>query len=107
MLRIGLGPRARERSGRVWCGRLVVAALLVGMAVAAGRPPRAAHAATVPAGFRDFVVGSASLSSPTAFDIAPDGRIFVTEQGGSVRVIKGGAVLPTPFLTIVVGAGSE
>jgi hypothetical protein len=34
--------------------------------------------------------------------IAPDGRIFVCEQGGSLRVIKNGALLSTPFLTVPV-----
>ena len=27
---------------------------------------------------------------------APDGRLFVCEQGGRLRVIKSGALLPTP-----------
>ena len=31
---------------------------------------------------------------------APDGRLFICEQGGRLRVVKDGALLPTPFLTI-------
>ena len=34
------------------------------------------------------------------WQFAPDGRIFVCEQGGTLRVIKNGALLPTPFVTV-------
>jgi glucose/arabinose dehydrogenase len=36
-------------------------------------------------------------------------RLFVVEQAGRIRIIRGGAVLPTPFLDIVdrVGSGGE
>ena len=40
-------------------------------------------------------------------EIAPDGRIFVCEQGGGLRVIKNGALLPTPFLTLNVDSNGE
>src|SRR5262249_51211412 len=36
----------------------------------------------------------------TSLSAAPDGRIFVLEQGGNVRVIKNGALLATPALTV-------
>ncbi|HEX7901797.1 MAG TPA: PQQ-dependent sugar dehydrogenase [Planctomycetota bacterium] len=64
-------------------------------------------AAVVPAGFSDAVyVGG--LSSPTSMAFAPDGRLFVTEKGGAVRVITAaGALLPTPFLTLPVETGGE
>ena len=39
--------------------------------------------------------------------IAPDGRIFVCEQIGTLRVIKNGTVLPTPFMTLVVDPDGE
>src|SRR4051794_22250124 len=39
--------------------------------------------------------------------IAPDGRIFVTEQGGTLRVIKGGTLLPTPFVSLTVDSAGE
>jgi glucose/arabinose dehydrogenase len=31
---------------------------------------------------------------------APDGRLFVCQQGGQLRVIKGSVLLPAPFLTV-------
>lgn len=40
-------------------------------------------------------------------EIAPDGRIFVCEQGGRLRVIKNGALLATPFLTLNVDSSGE
>ncbi len=39
--------------------------------------------------------------------IAPDGRIFVCQQGGALRVIKNGVLLPTPFMTLVVDPAGE
>jgi glucose/arabinose dehydrogenase len=40
-------------------------------------------------------------------EIAPDGSIFVCEQGGRLRVIKSGVLLPTPFLTLNVDSQGE
>jgi len=64
-----------------------------------------ARAATLPAGFIETQISG--LTNPTAMEIAPDGRIFVCEQGGSLRVIKNGAVLPSPFLTLSVDSNGE
>ena len=64
------------------------------LACALGAP--AASAATVPAGFSDALVAG-NLSAPTAMAFAPDGRLFVCEQGGKLRVIKNGVLLSTPF----------
>jgi glucose/arabinose dehydrogenase len=47
------------------------------------------------------------LVQPTAMTLVPDGRVFVCEQGGSLRVVKGGTLLPTPFLTVTVDASGE
>ena len=56
-------------------------------------------AQTFPAGFSRVQVGG-SISSPTVLAFAPDGRIFVAQQGGALRVIKNGVLLPTPFITL-------
>jgi glucose/arabinose dehydrogenase len=63
-------------------------------------------AATVPPGFTDTLV-AAGLTNPTAMALAPDGRVFVCEQGGNLRVIKNGALLVTPFLTVTVDSSGE
>ena len=67
---------------------------------------RVANGATVPTGFTDTLVAN-GLTNPTAMAFAPDGRIFVCEQGGKLRVIKNGALLATPFLTVTVDQAGE
>src|SRR6266516_7273001 len=44
---------------------------------------------------------------PTAMALAPDGRIFVSEQGGTLRVIKHGVVLSEPFVSLSVDSTAE
>jgi glucose/arabinose dehydrogenase len=63
-------------------------------------------AATLPSGFQETIVAS-GLATPTAMALAPDGRIFVCQQGGQLRVIKNGALLATPFLTVTVDRTAE
>ena len=50
------------------------------------------QAATLPAGFTETLIAT-GLTNPTAMEFAPDGRLFVCEQGGQLRVIKNGALL--------------
>src|SRR5690242_13129037 len=61
---------------------------------------------TAPAGFEVSTV-VAGLSAPTAMAFAPDGRLFVAEQGGDVRVAKDGQLLPTPFVSLDVNSSGE
>ena len=63
-------------------------------------------AATFPSGFTETIVAT-GLTNVTAMDFAPDGRLFVLEQAGTVRVIKGGRALPSPFVSIPVIATGE
>lgn len=65
----------------------------------------AVNAATLPAGFTETTV--TGFTNPTAMEIAPDGRIFVCQQGGSLRVIKNGVLLATPFITLNVDPSGE
>jgi glucose/arabinose dehydrogenase len=67
---------------------------------------RDVSAITLPSGFTEFPVAS-GLSNPTAMAFAPDGRLFVCQQGGSLRVIRNGSLLPTPFLTVSVDSSGE
>jgi glucose/arabinose dehydrogenase len=55
-------------------------------------------AATVPSGFTESQVASA-LTNPTDMEFAPDGRLFVAEQVGKVRIAKPDGTLAT-FLNI-------
>ncbi|HEX6283927.1 MAG TPA: PQQ-dependent sugar dehydrogenase, partial [Pyrinomonadaceae bacterium] len=61
--------------------------------------------AVLPSGFTETAI--TGLSNPTAMAIHPDGRIFVCQQTGELRVIKNGVVLPTPFLTLPVNSVGE
>lgn len=62
--------------------------------------------ASLPAGFSEERLTN-GLDSPTAMEIAADGRIFVCEKGGALRVIENGALLDTPFLTVNVNSAGE
>src|SRR3989442_15945151 len=62
--------------------------------------------ATLPQGFSETMV-SGGLSSPTAMEFAPGGRLFVCLQAGRLRVIKNGSLLATPFATLTVDSSSE
>ena len=63
-------------------------------------------AATLRPGFSETVVVS-GLVDPTAMAVSNDGRIFVAQQGGAVRVIRDGVLLPAPFVTVPVNASGE
>lgn len=47
------------------------------------------------------------LSTPTAMEFAPDGRLFVAEKAGALRVIKNGALLSNPFLSVAADTAGE
>jgi glucose/arabinose dehydrogenase len=47
------------------------------------------------------------LSNPTAMAFAPDGRAFICLQGGVMRVVKNGSLLPTPAMSIAVNSSGE
>src|SRR5688500_20250267 len=47
------------------------------------------------------------IVNPTAMAFAPDGRIFVAEQAGKLRVIKNNALLPMAFLQLSVKDSGE
>ena len=64
------------------------------------------NAATLPPGFTETQVAT-GLSNPTAMEFAPDGRLFVCQQGGQLRVIKNGVLLSTPFLSVSVDSSGE
>jgi glucose/arabinose dehydrogenase len=61
----------------------------------------------VPSGFTGNESWITGLSSATAFAQAPDGRIFVAQQGGALRVVKGGALLGTAAVNLTVNSSGE
>ncbi len=66
----------------------------------------AARSATLPTGFAETRIAT-GLASPTAMAFAPDGRLFVAQQGGALRVIKNNVLLTQPFLTVSVNSAGE
>src|SRR5262245_5348108 len=79
-----------------WTAFMVVAAI--------GAVVPAFGATTLP-GFQEEVI--ATLSRPTGMAFAPDGRLFVMEQAGRIRIIKNKKLLPTPFATLSVNTSSS
>jgi glucose/arabinose dehydrogenase len=62
---------------------------------------------TVPAGFTETRVAT-GLAQPVQMEFAPDGRLFITEKTGNVRVMTAqGQLLPTPFMHLTVDAQGE
>jgi glucose/arabinose dehydrogenase len=62
----------------------------------------------LPAGFsRTQFVGGITSGRATTMAFAPDGRLFIAEQDGALRVVKNGTMLTTPFVTVNTSANGE
>ena len=66
----------------------------------------AASAATVPSGFVDSVYAQVPFDA-TAMKFSPDGRLFVCQQSGKLRVVQNGTLIATPFVQLTVDASGE
>lgn len=95
-----LCPRSLRRTV---AKHLRIALACLGLVCAATTSSRAQ---TYPAGFSQVRVGG-TISKPTALAFAPDGRIFVAEQGGKLRVVKNGTLLATSFIQLSVNSTNE
>ncbi len=67
--------------------------------------PIKVHAA-LPSGFQKSTVVS-GLNFPDALAQAPDGRIFILQKTGEVRIYKNGQLLANPLLTLPVDVNQE
>ncbi len=85
---------------------LLLTGVLLGAMLLLPTPPVQAQATLQLSGFTQTLVGS-GIAGGTAMEIAPDGRIFVAQQSGSLRVIKNNALLATPFVTVPTSANGE
>lgn len=61
----------------------------------------------LPLGFTKNESWTVGLIRATAFAAAPDGRMFVAEQAGALRVVSNGVLLPTPFVQLTVDDTGE
>ena len=52
-------------------------------------------------------VWTTGLETPWAIDFAPDGRVFISERPGQIRVAKGGRLEAEPWLELSVAEVSE
>jgi glucose/arabinose dehydrogenase len=86
-------------SGAVACGDVSEPSELV----------REERANVVPSGFIDELIAS-GIPSPTTMELAPDGRLFVAQQNGQLRVLSNAnppVLLTTPFLSVTVSSSGE
>lgn len=66
-----------------------------------------AHNHVLPPGFaleEQYITG---LDKPTDLKVAPDGRIFITEKSGHIRIVENGVLLPQPFYTVLTQVPNE
>src|SRR5215216_7501515 len=80
---------------------LMALTMLVSVGALLALPTGPAHGAATPTvqGFTDSQIAS-GLTAPTDMEFAPDGRLFVAEQAGRVRIAKPGGTTLTTFLNI-------
>lgn len=56
--------------------------------------------AAPPANFQTTLIAGSGFNGATTFSFSPDGRIFILERTGKVKIFKNGQVLPTPFVDL-------
>ncbi len=70
-------------------------------------PHGAAALAALPQGFTDTEFATGFGGRLTTMTFAPDGRLFVSEKQGAVRIVKNGVLKPAAFLTVVAATDNE
>lgn len=68
--------------------------------------PSASQAAP-PVNFQNSLVVGSGLEGPSGFDIAPDGRIFILQRTGEVKIYKAGQLLPQNFTVLASMASGD
>ncbi len=105
-----------DDSGQPWSGGYACGAPMVERAPIPSKYLRMARSmvpadgpiatASLPTNFIETQVAH-GLIGPTRMEIHPDGRVFVLEQTGAIRVIKNNALLSTPYMTLKVDTNGE
>jgi glucose/arabinose dehydrogenase len=85
---------------------VITPALLLGLVLGVVGVVTPADATPVSPSVSESIV-AAGLTQPTAIAVAPDGRLFVAEQIGRLRIIQNGQLLGQPFVTLGVDASGE
>src|SRR5690242_14480773 len=68
--------------------------------------PELAFSAQLPSGFSEVLITD-KLTDPVRMQFAPDGRLFISQQNGQIRIVKDGTLLDEPFLTLSVDGRGE
>lgn len=78
----------------------------IALAITLSASSTASAQTTLPSGFREIVVAQ-GLDGPTTFAFLPDQSVLVGDKHGRVYVVREGAPLPAPVLTIAPSEESE
>lgn len=65
------------------------------------------YGTNLPTGFTESAFGASLNTGCTTMAFAPDGRVFVSQQNGALRVIKNGVLLGPAFMTLTVDSNGE
>jgi glucose/arabinose dehydrogenase len=95
-----IGPRLSEKLAvrLVYAAVLLISAVVFTASPAAGAPPD---------NFQTSLLIGSGLDGPTGFDIAPDGRIFVLQRTGEIKIFKNGQLLPQLFADLPSEASGD
>ena len=106
---MGRERRSGDRRRPVMRALVALTVVLAGSVVAIGESTKPANASiVVPPGYTvTELARQPTFWSPYRMEIAPDGRIFVLEQAGRVRVVKNDVMLGKPFYTFSVNVGTD
>ena len=77
--------------------RVATLTIALMLATAMITAPVTTTSAAPPPGFQTSLVIGAGLDGPSGFEIAPDGRVFVLERTGKIKIVKNGQLLAQPF----------
>ena len=75
------------------------------LAASVVRPSRTVQSA--PPNFYKSVIIGTGLNQPITMEFAPDGRLFILERTGNVRIYKNGSLLSTPFVVLPAATNGD
>jgi uncharacterized repeat protein (TIGR03806 family) len=85
---------------------VALAVLLLAAPLRGNLPTRPLDSAELPDGFAESIV-LRDLNGATAMAVAAEGRLFLCEQTGALRVVKDGKLLSEPFVRLAVDSTWE
>ncbi|MBI4750179.1 MAG: PQQ-dependent sugar dehydrogenase [Acidobacteria bacterium] len=93
--------------GIVWIGALLIIPSISIFQIPPVMAAPVLQQPQLPTGFIQTTVATDFGGYPTCMAIAPDGRVFVCLQNGTIRVVKNGSLLTSPFATFTVNLSFE